>query len=258
MKRLALLAAALPMATLAAQDITVNPNRPSFANPATVTMPGVAELEWGLQRTLYTDGSRSDYQPTLLKLGLSEDFELRLGWNGWARNEDPSGAAVTGPTDPSFGFTWRLFRQDALGADLAISYTHKVPRASVLKGIGSGAPDDTLILLASKDFGKLHADLNALETFVGVPGGGRLRQPAAALALTHPLEGSWSLGAELYAIGGGEAGPRIVSTLWNVAYQVSPRLVLDAGFDHGLNAEAPRWNYFVGLTWGVGRFRDAR
>ncbi|HJU83807.1 MAG TPA: hypothetical protein VJ600_06330 [Holophagaceae bacterium] len=241
-------------AALCAQDITVNPNRPSFANPATTTMPGVAELEFGLQRTLQPDGSRSDYQPTLLKLGLTEDFELRLGWNGWERDEDPSGAAVTGPTDPNFGFTWRLLRQEPFGADVALTYAHKLPRASVLKGIGSGAPDDTLGVLASKDFGPLHADFNVLETWVGQPGAGRLRQPAAALALTHPLAGPWSMGAEVYAIGGGAAGPRTVSTLWNLAYQVSPRLVLDAGFDRGLNQDAPRWNCFAGLTWGIGRF----
>ena len=80
--------------SLAAQDkpaneITVNPNRPSFANPATTTMPGVAELEFGLQRTLYPDSSRSEFQSTLLKLGITEDFELRIGWNGIARNTDP-------------------------------------------------------------------------------------------------------------------------------------------------------------------------
>lgn len=245
-------------AALGAQDITVNPNRPSFANPATVTMPGVAELEFGLQRTLYPDASRSDYQPTLLKLGLTQDLELRFGWNGVTRNEDPGGASVTGGTDPSLGFTWRLLRQDAFGADLALTYAHKLPRASVQKGIGSGAPDDTAGILLSKDFGALHADLNVLETWVGQPGAGRLRQPAAALAFTHPLAGPWSAGAEVYVISGGEAGPRDLATLWNVAYQVSPRLVLDAGFDHGLNHEAPRWNYFVGLTWGVGRFMGSR
>ncbi|HJW08086.1 MAG TPA: hypothetical protein VJ483_00530, partial [Holophagaceae bacterium] len=157
---LALLGCAAACSGLGAQDIAVNPNRPSFANPATVTMPGVAELEFGLQRTLFSDDSRSDYQPTLLKLGLTSDLELRFGWNGWTRNEDASGAAVTGATDPSLGFTWRLLRQDAFGADVALTYAHKLPRASVRKGIGSGAPDDTAGLLFSKDFGALHADLN--------------------------------------------------------------------------------------------------
>lgn len=246
---------------LAAQEppeIQVNPNRPSFANPATTTMPGVAELEFGLQRTEFRDGSRSDYEPTLLKLGMSDDFELRFQWNGWQKNTDATGASQTGPTDPGFGFTWRLFKQDAVGADLALSYDHQVPMASVEKGIGTGRVSDTLVALASKDFGKLHADFNLIDSWVGLPQGGRAQQPAAALALTHPIAGPWSFGGELYAIGGGAAGPSDVATLWNLAYQVSPRLVLDAGFDHGLTGSSPRWNYFVGLTWGIGRFRSPR
>ena len=247
---------------LAAQDkppdeITVNPNRPSFANPATTTMPGVAELEFGLQRTLFPDSSRGDFQATLLKLGITEDFELRIGWNGIARNTDSEGAAQSGPTDPNFGFTWRFLRQDKIGADLAISSAHKFPRASVDKGIGSGEADDSLVFLASKDFGKLHADFNVLETWVGQSGGPRIRQPGAALALAHPLSGAWGIGAEIYAIGASDAGPRTVATLWNLSYQVSPRLVLDAGFDRGLNKEAARWNYYLGLTYGIGRFMKA-
>lgn len=238
-----------------AGEITVNPNRPSFANPATTTMPGVAELEFGLQRTLFPDSSRSDFQSTLLKLGITEDFELRIGWNGIARNTDPGGASQSGPSDPNIGFTWRFLRQDAAGADLALSYAHKFPRASVEKGIGSGVADDTLVLLASRDFGKLHADFNVLETWVGQPDGPRIKQPGAALALTHPLSGAWGIGAEVYAIGASDAGPRTLATLWNLSYQVSPRLVLDAGFDRGLNKEAARWNYYLGLTYGLGRFR---
>jgi hypothetical protein len=248
--------------SLAAQDkapdeLTVNPNRPSFANPATTTMPGVAELELGLQRTLFPDSSRSDFQATLLKLGITEDFELRVGWNGIARNTDPSGESQSGPSDPNLGFTWRFLRQDVIGADLAISFAHKFPRASVEKGIGSGAADDTLVFLASKDFGKLHADFNVMQTWVGQMDGPRIKQPSAALALTHPLSGAWGVGAEVYAIGASGAGPRTVATLWNLSYQVSPRLVLDAGFDRGLNKEAACWNYYVGVTYGLGRFMTA-
>jgi len=238
-------------------EITVNPNRPSFANPATTTMPGVAELEFGLQRTLFPDSSRGEFQSVLVKLGITEDFELRLGWNGFARSLDPRGDAQSGPTDPNLGFTWRFLRQDSVGADLALSYAHKFPRASVEKGIGSGAADDALVFLASKDFGKLHADFNVLQTWVGQLDGPRIKLPAVALALTHPLSGAWGIGAEVYAIGASEAGPRTVATLWNLSYQVSPRLVLDAGFDRGLNKEAARWDYYLGLTYGIGRFMKA-
>lgn len=268
--RRALLLLAAPV--LAAQEpgaITVNPNRPSFANPATTTQPGVAELEFGLQQSLPGDGSRSDTQPTLLKLGLTEHVELRLGWNGVERDRAPDGSSVSGGTDPSLGFTWRFLDQGAFGADVALSAYRTLPRASVAKGLGTGTADMQAALLMSKDFGDLHADLNVLETWAGRAGGGRAeggragggqtggghaRQPAAALAFGYRLRGPWSLGAELYAIGASAAGPRTVSTLWNLACQVSSRLVLDAGVDRGLNRDAPRWNRFVGLTWGVGRF----
>ncbi len=211
-----------------------------------------------MQRTLYPDSSRSDFQSTLLKLGLTEDFELRIGWNGIARNTDPSGESQSGPSDPNLGFTWRFVRQDALGVDLALSYAHKFPRASVEKGIGSGAADGTLVFLASKDFGKLHADFNVLETWIGQVDGPRIKQPGAALAFTHPLSGAWGIGAEVYAIGASDAAPRTLATLRNLSYQASSRLVLDAGFDRGLNKGAARWNYYLGPTYGLGRFMKAR
>ncbi|MFN8011349.1 MAG: hypothetical protein U0P81_08085 [Holophagaceae bacterium] len=254
MRRGLLLLAAPALVAQEAGAITVNPNRPSFANPATTTQPGVAELEFGLQQSLPGDGSRSDTQPTLLKVGLTEHVELRLGWNGLARIRSAEGATATGGTDPSLGFTWRVLDQGTFGTDVALSAYGTWPRASVAKGIGTGTADREAALLVSKDFGDLHGDLNVLETWVGRAGGGHARQPAAALAFGYRLRGPWSLGAELYAIGASAAGPRTVSTLWNLACQVSSRLVLDAGVDRGLNRDAPRWNRFVGLTWGVGRF----
>ncbi len=258
MRRALLLLAATALAAQEPGVITVNPNRPSFANPATTTQPGVAELEFGLQQSLPGDGSRTDTQPTLLKLGLTDHFELRLSWNGVQRDRDPDGNTVSGGTDPSLGFTWRFLDQGTFGADVALSATRTWPRASVTKGIGTGTADEQAAFLVSKDFGDLHADLNVLETWAGQAGGGHARQPAAALAFGYKLRGPWSLGAELYAIGASAAGPRTVSTLWNVACQVSSRLVLDAGVDRGLNHDAPRWNRFVGLTWGVGHFLRPR
>lgn len=254
MRRALLLLAAPALAAQEPGAITVNPNRPSFANPATTTQPGVAELEFGLQQSLPGDGGRSDTQPTLLKLGLTEHVELRLGWNGITRKRSADGGRTTGGTDPSLGLTWRLLDQGAFGADVALSAYRTWPRASVAKGIGSGTADQEAAILVSKDFGDLHTDLNFLETWAGQPGGGHARQPAAALAFGYKLRGPWSLGAELYAIGASAAGPRTLSTLWNLAFQVSSRLVLDAGVDRGLNRDAPRWNRFVGLTWGAGHF----
>ena len=72
---------------LRAQDppIEVNPNRPTFANPALTTQQGLAELEWGLQRSTFREGGSSFGTPTLLKLGLMKDLELRLSAPAYLR-----------------------------------------------------------------------------------------------------------------------------------------------------------------------------
>src|SRR5476651_553376 len=86
---------------LQAQDapIEVNPNRPTFATPAATTQPGVAELEWGLQRSTFRDEGTSFSTPTLLKLGLVKDFELRLAAPTYLRLAPTDGPAVTGMGD---------------------------------------------------------------------------------------------------------------------------------------------------------------
>jgi hypothetical protein len=239
----------------AAPPIEANPNRPSFANPARTTQDGVAELELGPQRTTNPDGSSAEYVPTLLKLGLAPTLELRLGWNGPLRLDDGAGHAVSGPSDPSLGIQWN-FARDAAGFDWAVGETHKFATASVEKGLGTGRADDTLTLLASRDFGPVHLDLNVLRSWLGrpAPDAGREGQWAGAAAFGWSLDDHWGLGAELYGIQATGQNPRILSTLWNLAYKVNPQLVLDAGVDRGLTREAPN-SVFVGLTWAMGRFK---
>ncbi len=246
--------------TLAAQEageITVNPNRPTFANPALTTQPGVAELEFGLQHSTSRDGSTAFAQPTLLKLGLLKDLELRLTSNGWLRQTAPDSPATTGIGDSSVGVQWCYLHDGLFGMDQAISVFHKIPTADADKGLGSGAPDDGIILLFSRDIGANHLDVNFLETRQGrrtEDGGGHFWQPAGTVSFTHNLNDTWSITGELYGIGANELGPRIVSNLWCVAYKVSNRLVLDAGVDVGLTTGAPKYTLFAGLTVGLGRF----
>jgi hypothetical protein len=241
-----------------AADITVNPNRPTFANPALTTQPGVAELEFGLQRSTFRDGSTAFAEPTLLKLGAAKDFEIRLATSGWLRQTAPGSDAVNGFSDASLGLQWCYVHDGLFGMDQAVQVFHKFPTADADKGLGSGAPDDGVILLFSRDIGSNHLDVNLLETRQGrraVDGGQHFWQPAGTVSFSHNLSDAWSITGELYGIGANALGPRIVSNLWCVAYKVSPRLVLDAGVDVGLTTEAPKYTVFAGLTVGLGRFR---
>lgn len=249
----------VPVLHLRAQEppIEVNPNRPTFANPALTTQPGQLELEWGGQQTHFRDDSGTFSTPTLLKLGLRKDLELRLTTPGFQRLSAPGEATVSGPGDLNLGVQWCYLHDGLFGMDQAVQVNHTFPTASASQGLGSGATADGLILLFSRDLGPHHLDVNLLETWLGrtsEAGGGRVRQPAATASLTRTLTEAWSVTGEVYAIGHTEMNPRVVSNLWAVGYKVSPRLVLDAGLDVGLTRGAQRVSYFAGLTVGLARF----
>ncbi|HJW43870.1 MAG TPA: hypothetical protein VJ463_05415 [Geothrix sp.] len=256
---LGLVLAIIAARPLQAQEppIEVNPNRPTFANPALTTQPGQLELEWGGLRTGFRDDSSTLGTPTLLKAGLRKDLELRLTTPGFQRLSAPGEATASGPGDLNLGVQWCYLHEGLFGMDQAVQVNHTFPTASAAQGLGSGAPADGLLLLFSRDLGPHHLDVNLLETWLGRPsqeGGGRVRQPAATASLTRTLTEAWSVTGEVYAIGRTDLNPRVVSNLWAVGYKVSPRLVLDAGLDVGLTRGAQRVSYFAGLTVGLARF----
>ncbi len=258
-----LLALLILLIPLRAEDppIEVNPNRPTFATPAQTTQFGVAELETGAQQVRQRDGALSFGTPTLLKLGVLAEVELRLSTPGFQRFSAPGAEATSGPGDLSLGAQWRYLQDGWLGFDQAVQVTHTVPTASAAQGLGNGAPSDLAMLIFSRNLSDFHLDANLLQTWIGRPtaaGGGRVHQPAATCALSRSLTEAWSLAGEVYAIGATEVNPRIVSNLWALGYKVSPRLVLDAGLDVGLTQGAQKVAVFAGLTLGLGRFRHSK
>jgi hypothetical protein len=240
--------------------IQVNPNRPTFATPALTTQVGVAELELGLEHSWARDEARLSFTPYLLKLGLLKSLELRVGGNGLLRQAQAGTPAATGLGDTTIGAQWCFLRNGPLGVDEAVQSTWKVPTASAAKGLGSGETDRTIMLLLSRDLGPFHADGNVLATWLGRPaveGGGTAFQPAATISVSRTLDERWSVTGELYWIGGTTENARILSNLWAAGYKLSPRLVLDGGFDAGLSHGAQKLSLFAGLTVGVGRFRGS-
>ncbi len=249
------LALALPAQEV---PIEVNPNRPTFATPAATTQPGVAELEWGLQRSTFRDAGTSFSAPTLLKLGLVKDLELRLGAPILLRLVPVEGPSASGMGDFALGAQWCYLHDGLFGLDQALQWAHTFPTAPSAQGLGNGAPIDTLTLIFSKDSGPWHVDVNLLESWIGRTGnsgGGRISQAAGTVSVTRNLSEQWSITGEVYGLQATPANGPIVSNLWAVAYKVSKRLVLDAGVDVGLSQGAARYTVFTGLTVGLGRFR---
>jgi outer membrane putative beta-barrel porin/alpha-amylase len=246
-----------PAAGARADDpIQVNPNRPTFATPALTTQFGVMEMESGVQHSDGRDGEGRSWSPFLLKLGVLKRLELRIGGNGLVRQTQADTPPVTGFGDTTVGAQWCYLHHGLFGADEAVQFTWKLPTASAAKGLGSGEPDGTFMILFSRDLGRFHADANALVTWLGRPGlAGSDRQPAVTLSVSRTLNDRWSVTGEVYSIGATPQNPLIVSNLWAVGYKPAARLVLDGGVDVGVSHGAPKLSLFAGLTVGVCRFR---
>lgn len=93
---------------LRAEEITATPNRPGVADPADVTQKGVVELEYGWERAFRSSEFRTRSTASgLLRFGLTEDFELRLGIDNYVtqRSDDPEGRrSGVGDTTPGFKY----------------------------------------------------------------------------------------------------------------------------------------------------------
>ncbi|BDU74512.1 transporter [Mesoterricola silvestris] len=259
MKRLGFaLSAALACSTLASQtppaDLTPKACRPLFTTSAGLTDPGFAELELGAQTIHNRDGSKDRFVPTQLNVGIDSWFDLRVGWSGPALRKDSQGEQKAGGSDPVIGGQALFLSQARGGVDLGLAHWHKIPRASVAKGIGTGRHDDTLLLTASRTQGRWAFDLNAGANWIGRKGGGgRVRQAALSLAITCAVAPAWNLTLDTYALAATKLGPQALSSVLAVRRDLTPRLCVDLGVEAGHTDGAPRLSLNAGLVWRMGR-----
>lgn len=225
----------------APDEITAVPNRPTFASTAETVQTGVFEIEFGLE-------AASGHQNIngVLKFGLFKHLEL------WFTN-DPleRDTGVAGLGDSAAGFKYKFISQSRSLPSIAIFYLAEIPTATA--NLGAGAMGHSLQLLVSKDFGKHHFDVNYGPQFLGRPGGrGFDRNYFSALSYSHPIAGKWAWTGEIAGYSrANAANPASMVLLAAVIYNVSPRLVLDAGGYSGVYGLLPRFTFAAGLTYSV-------
>jgi outer membrane putative beta-barrel porin/alpha-amylase len=235
-----------------ADSITANPNRPTVANPADITQYGVLELEYGWDRIWPQAGVHQTTLEGLLKFGLLCDIELR--WTTTSFLSQTTGDV----TQQGFGDNWlgpqiRLYRQTKSVPTLSFSYAVKIPSADENNGLGTGRVDHALTFLASKDVAHIHFDFNATQYWIGRVGTrGFDRNNQLNLAFSFFIHGPLQLTGEFY--GDTELNrdsPAFASSLWALTYTVTPRLVIDSGYEATLTAGGPHRHVFVGVTYSI-------
>lgn len=242
-----------------ADAIQANPNRPTVADPADITQYGVLELEYGWDRVWPQPDAHQTSLGGLVKFGLLCDVELRWSTTSFLRQTDATG------TRQGFGDNWlgpqvRLYRQTAHVPTLALSYAVKILSASTDESLGTGRVDHAVTFLASKDVARWHFDFNATHFVVGRQNASGFDQnDQLNLAFSRPIHGGLQFTGEFYGDTQlNAATPSFVSSLWALTYTITPRLVIDGGFEHGLTSGGPHRHAFVGVTYSIGNLYPGR
>lgn len=239
---------------LAAQEADphrVQPERPTVATHAGTVAPGWLEIETGIERDRFADGSHGVGFPTVFKIGLLHRTQLNLQ----APFSDPPGGSI-GLGDLAIGVKWRLADGAPVLNDFALLPSVKLPTGSAANGTGTGTTDFSLLAISSRRVGPVAIDLNAGYT---IRSGDGTRAPEHASVWTasfgFPLSGSLGAVAELYGYpttSGPAGSPGIVAFLAGPTFTLHPWLALDAGVILKLSGPQPRALY-VGAVWNTGQ-----
>lgn len=223
------------------QELVAVPNRPTFATTAESVQQGVFEIEYGIETT-------SGHQNIngLLKWGAFENLELRFANNPVVRDR-----GVAGTGDSGAGFKFKAVRQSKRVPTISLLYTAAIPTAPASRGIG--AVGHSVQLLASKDFGKHHFDVNEGVQFVGRPGqSGFDRNYFSSLSYFYGFNKRWGVTGEIAGFSKTNASnPATLTLLEAVTYSPSSRLVLDIGGYFSAYGALPRFTFAAGLTYSV-------
>jgi opacity protein-like surface antigen len=242
----ACLFAALAPAQAEDKEPAATPYRPSVATPAQLSEPGWLELELGWQRIHGGSDSRRDSLPLTAKLAFSEDWGVRVSTEAGIRRTDLDNNFFTGMGDTTVVLKHLIGGESEKDGAWGIEAGVKTPTAK--DNLGSGKSDYQVNMIYSVDRLGNHLDLNLNGTRIGAIGEGEGRtQYGWAAALSRALDDNWTIFGELSGAYR-RATPVTSQLLAGASYNVSKRVVVDAGMARGLSSAAQDWTAFAGVT----------
>lgn len=182
-------------------DEPISTDRPDFTESTDVVPRGWFQLEGGYTYTWNRSPDARSLDHTfpefLLRVGLLQHTELRIGWEGLSLTEEtfhgvtPVGRPRTfhnhddGATDLSFGIKQHLLERDGLVPDFSVIAALSMPTGGPTKSSGDVDPEIKL-LWGYPLTEKLTLSGNAN---VAMPsdGDGRFLQPAASVSLAYSI-----------------------------------------------------------------------
>jgi len=239
-------------------------DRPDFTESTDAVPTGRVQLELGYTFTYDREGServRSHSFPEFLtRVGLAENFELRVGWSGytWAdeRFESATRAGrpvirddhIQGANDMSVGFKLKFCEQEGLRPHLGLIGEISLPSGST--GHTSADVDPGIKLLWAYDLSESLSLAGNLNLAVPTQDGHRFVQASASISLAASLN-DW-LGTYIeyfghYPAADGEDAAHSLNGGFTFLINDDVQIDVLAGF--GLNEQADDFFTGVGLSW---------
>jgi hypothetical protein len=135
---------------------------------------------------------------------------------------------------------------------MAFGYSFKIPSANSANGLGTGRVDHSFTFGASETVAHFTLDFNFTQFLIGQPSAGFDQNRQMALAFSRVLYKRLQFAGEFYGQTQlNNATPGFASSLWALTYTVSPRLVVDGGFEAGLTSGGPHRHAFSGITYSI-------
>lgn len=232
-------------------DDTLTTDRPDFTESTSTLPRGHFQIEGGTTLTRVEDEDSTSFGELLVRIGMGESWELRLGAGSYSRVET-AGDSVSGLEDPSVGMKIR-FTEDA--EQLAPGQ----PAASLLLLTSIPEGDDDLtadewvpeakLALGWSLTPRLSLSSN-LNYAYAADGAERFHQLAASLSGGFSVTDRIGTFLEWYGFSEeAEDGPSTHYLNGGVTYLINSDLQIDARVGTGLNDADPDW--FVGIGAGV-------
>lgn len=243
---------------------TLVTDRPDFTE-STLTIPrGRFQLEAGYTFTSdKEDGVRAKdhtFPELLLRVGLVDDVELRIGWSGWSlsreefRERNEVGRTVkmhtrdNGGTDMNVGFKFHLLDRDGWAPDFAVLVGADLPTGA--SGKTSGDVDPNLGLLWAYDLSDDMSLAGNVNFAVPTSEKGRFFQTSASVSLGYSLTDDLGAYFEYYGFYNNDRNTDAAHYAnGGFTYLITDNFQFDVRVGAGLNEEADDLFVGTGFAW---------
>lgn len=239
-------------------------DRPDFTESTDAVPSGYVQLEMG-----YTfaydreddDRVRSHTMPEMLwRIGLFEDFELRIGWEGYTFEESQTlteterGRPVTretwsqGANDLSLGFKYKFCEQDGLVPHFGVIGQITVPSGSA--GFSSGDVDPEVKLLWAYDLTEWLGVAGNVNLAAPTEDNERFFQTSASVSLAASITDELGSYVEYFGFYPASENSDCAHYLnGGFTYLITDNFQVDVRAGVGLNEEADDFFTGVGFAW---------